>query len=103
MLTPDYFYELTFLAIGATPPTIFLHDPYGAATFIEECIHAEQHISRVPKIKDIMHKGKLYKQINNWEYLAKTYLIDNAKKYGLTAEEVAKLELQLKNVLAGKY
>ena len=84
--------------------TIYLYDNPAASTFLEECYHAVQSLNKVPRIlEQITYKGKSYYKINNWEYLAKKRILDEAQKNGINYEEYIFIENQLLEVLENKY
>jgi len=52
--------------------TIYLYENPSTSTFLEECYHAVQAIEGLPKyIEPIYINGKIYENVDAWEYLAK--------------------------------
>jgi hypothetical protein len=62
---------------------------------LEECRHAIQRLKNIPRYQDVIHEGKLYKQIDFWEYDAKTYVLEHAERNFISQEEINLVKKQL--------
>jgi len=82
---------------------IYLKDDPSTSTFLEETYHALQSLEGVQMYKDVNYKGKIYKNIDNWEFLAKKRILEEAEKNNITYEEYLFVEKQLEDVLNNKY
>ncbi len=82
---------------------IYLRKNPSTSTFLEETYHALQSLAYLRKYADIIHEVKLYKQVDNWEYLAKKRILDEAQRNKITYEEYILTEKQLFEVLKNEY
>jgi hypothetical protein len=82
---------------------IYLRENPSTATFLEETYHALQSLAGLQQYVDIVHEGVLYKYIDNWEYLAKKRILDEAQHNKITYEEYILTEKQLFEVLRNEY
>lgn len=78
-------------------------DEPSTTAFLEETYHALQNIEGVQMYKDVTYKGVLYEKVDNWEFLAKKRILDEAGKNGISYEEYIFVEKQLDDVLNNKY
>lgn len=78
---------------------IYLKENPSTSAFSEETYHALQNIEGVQMYKDVTYKGILYKNVDNWEFLTKKRILDEAEKNGISYEEYIFVEKQLDNVL----
>lgn len=84
--------------------TIYLYENPSTSTFLEECYHAVQAIEGLPKyIEPIYIKGKIYENVDAWEYLAKKRILDEANTNGISYEEYRFIEDQIQDVLDRNY
>lgn len=83
--------------------TIYLYENPAASTFLEECYHAVQSLEGLPRIASVTFKGKTYNDIDNWEFLAKKRILDEADKNNISYEEYIFIEEQLEEVLNKEY
>lgn len=82
---------------------IYLHEDPSTSAFLEETYHALQSLEGVQMYKDITYKGTLYENVDNWEFLAKKRILDEAQQNGISYEEYLLVEKQLDEVLKNKY
>ncbi len=86
-----------------TELTIILDEDPSIGVFYEESYHALQSIHDIPKYEDLIIGGKTNELVNMWEYGAKTRILHEATRTGLSYEEFIFLEKQIEDVLHGNY
>lgn len=82
---------------------IYLKNEPSTSAFLEETYHALQNIEGVQMYKDVTYKGVIYEKVDNWEFLAKKRILDEAEKNGISYEEYILVEKQLDDVLNNRY
>jgi hypothetical protein len=84
--------------------TIYLRENPSTAVFLEETYHALQFLNNVPDVyKTVIYNGVKYPNVDNWEFLAKKQILDEAVTNKISYDEYKHVERQLQEVLDGTY